>query len=48
MPDIRDRIERRFERLAAFICRRRWLVLMVMAAVFAGFVAGVPRLTIDT
>ncbi|MEE8272552.1 MAG: efflux RND transporter permease subunit [Alphaproteobacteria bacterium] len=48
MTDIRDRIERRFERLAAFICRRHWLVLAGVAVVAAGFASGVPLLTIDT
>lgn len=48
MPDIRDRIERRFEGLADFLCRRRWWVVFATALIFAGFAAGLPRITIDT
>ena len=47
MPDIRDRIERRFEELAALICRHRWATVIAVAAVFAGFVSGQPRVTMD-
>ncbi|MBE9551989.1 MAG: MMPL family transporter [Proteobacteria bacterium] len=48
MPDIRDRIERRFEHLAAFLCRRRWWVVIAALAVAAGLASGMARLTIDT
>lgn len=48
MADVRDRIERWFERLAAVICDRRWLVLAGVAVVVAGFASGLPRLTTDT
>lgn len=48
MTDIRDRIERRFEHLAAFLCRRRWWVTVAAFAVAAGLASGMGRLTIDT
>ncbi|MCK5273797.1 MAG: MMPL family transporter, partial [Alphaproteobacteria bacterium] len=48
MTDIRDRIERRFEHLAAFLCRRRWWVVIAAFAVAAGLASGMAKLTIDT
>lgn len=48
MPDIRDRIERRFEGLAAFLCRRRWWVTAAAFMMAAGLASGMARLTIDT
>ena len=48
MTDIRDRIERRFEHLAAFLCRRRWWVTVGAFAVAVGLASGMARLTIDT
>lgn len=48
MPDIRDRIERRFEHLAAFLCRRRWWLVAVSFTVAAGLASGMDRLTMDT
>ena len=48
MTDIRDRIERRFEHLAAFLCRRRWWVAVAAFAVAAVLASGMARLTIDT
>ena len=48
MSDSRDRIERWFERLTASICRYRWVVLVLVALVAAGFVTGIPKLTFDT
>lgn len=48
MADIRDRIERGFEGLTAFLCRRRWWVVAATLAVAAGLASGMARLTIDT
>ena len=48
MTDIRDRIERRFEHLAAFLCRRRWWVTVAVFAAAFGLASGVSKLTIDT
>ena len=48
MSDIRDRIERRFEHLAGFLCRRRWWVVAVALMTAAGLASGMARLTIDT
>lgn len=48
MPDIRDRIERQFEHLAGFLCRRRWWVVAVALMTAAGLASGMARLTIDT
>ncbi|MEN8195962.1 MAG: efflux RND transporter permease subunit, partial [Pseudomonadota bacterium] len=48
MSDIRDHIERRFEHLAGFLCRRRWWVVAAALAVAAGLASGMARLTIDT
>ena len=47
MSDIRDRIERRFERLAGALCRRRWLVVIAVSVIAASFASGLPRVTVD-
>ena len=48
MADIRDRIEPRFEHLAAFLCRRRWWVAIAVLAATIGLASGMARLTMDT
>lgn len=48
MADIRDRIERGFERLAVFLCRRRWWVTVAVFAAAIGLASGMARLTMDT
>ena len=48
MADIRDRIEQRFEHLAAFLSRRRWWVAIAVFAAAIGLASGMARLTMDT
>lgn len=48
MSDVRDRIERRLEGLAGFLCRRRWWVVAFALMTAGGLASGMARLTIDT
>ncbi len=48
MSKLRKRIEQWFEDFAGLIYRYRLLTLVVMTALVAGLVSGIPKLTIDT
>ncbi len=48
MADIKERIEIWFEGFARLIYRRRWLTMVIMAALIAALSSGIPGLTIDT
>jgi predicted RND superfamily exporter protein len=48
LMNVRDRIEKGFEKYADFIFHHRWLTLAAMSLIIASLLSQIPKITIDT